>query len=164
MIRLLPLLFALPAMASTPGLAALAAQVDAQGSAGLAAAYAACLAGQGDVERTAALFTAKGWERIDDDEIGMVELHADAAPYVVTVWIDAPRCDVTSSTLGTDAAQAALQAVVAQAGLPATPADPQAGCPAVTLGHAHLTIAASPQGGPCPAAASSAATILFEAS
>ncbi len=121
--------------------------------------------GQGDVERTAALFTAKGWERIDDDEIGMVELHADAAPYVVTVWIDAPRCDVTSTILGTDAAQAALQAVVAQAGFRSNPPTPQDGCPAVLLGpRATHNRAATPQGGPCPAAATSAATILFEAS
>jgi hypothetical protein len=158
--RLLALLL-LAAPAGASDLSALTARIDATGSAGLAAAYAACLQGQGDVDRTAAFFTARGWERIDDDEIGQVELHAAAAPYIVTLWVDAARCEVASASLGTDAAQAALAAAALAAGLVPQAETEAADCPRHRLGDARIEITATALNRRCTAAATSAARFLF---
>ncbi len=156
-IRLLPLLLATPALASD--LSSLTARIDAGGSAGLAAAYAACLAGQGDIERTAAFFAPHGWTRHQDSETGQVELLSDAAPYRVTLYVDTPRCEVGSDVLGVGDARAALAALAETLGEPLATDESQPGCDAAELGAAQVQLAA--RGARCATAAATAAIFRF---
>lgn len=156
-LRLLPLLLAGPALASD--LSSLTARIDAAGSAGLAAAYAACLAGQGDIDRTAAFFVPRGWTRHQDSETGQVELLSDAAPYRVTLYVDTPRCEVNSDDLGTDAAHAALVALAETLGESLATGESQIGCDGAELGPARVQLAT--RGARCATTAAAAAIFRF---
>jgi hypothetical protein len=159
MIRTLVLLFASPALAADPGLAMLAARIDAAGSAGLAAAYAACLAGQGDIDRTAAFFMPHGWTRHQDSETGQVELLSGTAPYRVTLYVDTRRCEVGSDALGEQDAHVALRALANALGEPLAVGESQPGCEAAALGTAQVQIAV--RGERCATTAATAAIFRF---
>jgi hypothetical protein len=163
MIRILALLVASPALAGDPGLVALAQRVDAAGSAGLAPAFAACLAGQGDIERTAAFFVPHGWTRHQDSETGQVELLSDSASYRVTLYVDTLRCEVGSDALDEAAARAALAAVAETLaktlGGPLATGESAPGCDAADLGPAQVQLAL--RGARCATTAAIAAIFRF---
>lgn len=96
-------------------------------------AVAACLAGQGDVDKTAALFEKGGWTRSDEAEMGTVEYVGANADIYVLQADDGSFCAAYSEVQGTDTGLGNLQIVGGAAGLSFDHALSDAGCDSYTL-------------------------------
>lgn len=132
---LLGALLAAPALAQDragldPLLAGFASQ---SGEERLAAAYAACLAGDGDTAATDALFTAAGWERVVEPEMGTVEFTSPDRSLYAMIWDADGFCMVLDEATGTDAARAVLDRVIAAAGYASEPVAEPDFCPLLQL-------------------------------
>lgn len=122
-----------PALAQDAALMRLVADLDKPELA-LLGSYAACLAGQGDVQATAGLFTAKGWTRYDESEMGLITLTPATGEIYVTLASDGSFCDVASETTGTVVALGSVQGLATAAGLPVENLETGSDCAAVSLG------------------------------
>ncbi len=96
-------------------------------------AIAACLAGQGDAERTAALFEKGGWTREDQAEMGTIDYTGPQEGLYVLAAADGSFCAAYSESLGTDAATGNVQIIGGAAGLAFDSADSALGCIAFRL-------------------------------
>lgn len=81
------------------------------------AALAACLVGQGDAARTAALFTDAGWALTAETEMGLNQFTSSHAALYVLAAIDGSFCAVYAEDTGTDIAAAQMMQLVASTGL-----------------------------------------------
>ncbi len=96
-------------------------------------AVAACLAGQGDVEKTAAYFTEAGWSRADEAEMGTVDYTGPDQSLYVLQAADGSFCAAYSETQGTDAAIANAQIIGGAGGFAFDSAPSEMGCIAFQL-------------------------------
>ena len=100
----------------------------------LGAAYAACLAGDGDSAKTDAIFTGAGWDRIAEPEMGVVEFTSPDRRQFAMIWDVDGFCMVLDEGTGTDAARIVLNGVVAAAGYQPKPVQQPGGdCPLTEL-------------------------------
>ncbi|MCU0801038.1 MAG: hypothetical protein MUD11_04560 [Rhodobacteraceae bacterium] len=81
------------------------------------AAIAACMLGQGDAAKTAALFTDAGWTLTADAEMGLNQIASPHASLSVLAATDGSFCAVDSMETGTDVAASLLLQTVSFAGL-----------------------------------------------
>ena len=105
---------------------------DATDSTVLRAAGAACILGNGEAEATAALFTAAGWSRGDDTEMGIVTLTPPGGNVTVTLYDDGRICDVSSEVWGFATAIGSLQILAGMSNL-RLDADQSQECTVLTL-------------------------------
>ena len=96
-------------------------------------AIAACLAGRGDVEKTAAFFTEAGWTRNDETEMGTVDyVGPDQSLYVLQAD-DGSFCAAYSETQGSDTAIGNIQIVGGAGGFSFDHALSEGGCDSYAL-------------------------------
>ncbi|HSF64755.1 MAG TPA: hypothetical protein VLA78_10225, partial [Paracoccaceae bacterium] len=81
------------------------------------AAIAACLVGQGDAARTAALFTDAGWTLTADADMGLNQLASPHDALYVQAAADGSFCAVYAEDTGTEIAAAQMMMLVASTGL-----------------------------------------------
>jgi hypothetical protein len=81
------------------------------------AALAACLVGQGDAARTAALFTDAGWTLTADADMGLNQITSSHDALYVLAATDGSFCAVYAEDTGTDVAAAQMMLLVASTGL-----------------------------------------------
>jgi len=96
-------------------------------------AAAACLAGQGDVEKTAKLFDKGGWTRTDDAEMGLIEYRASGDDLYALQADDGSFCAAYSEIQGTDVATGNLQILAGAGGFALDAASSDMGCDAYVL-------------------------------
>ena len=101
----------------------------------LAGPMSACLLGAGDAEATVAYFTAAGWARTDDSEMGLISLVPSWGDPYVTLYDNGAICDVTSETLGLTIADQNLVPLLVAAQYPISSATVASGCTAYDLGN-----------------------------
>lgn len=136
MIRAAALALALAVPAGAQDLSGLAVLMDGPETPeqGLAAAYAACLAGDGETEPTAEHFARMGWMRQDQPDMGTVEFWSDDPNFWAMVWDgEGGFCMVSDETIGTETARNTLEGVSAAAGYGLTPTQPDSMCPLFEL-------------------------------
>ena len=106
-------------------------------------AIAACLAGQGDVEKTAAFFDEAGWTRADQAEMGTVDYTGPHDSLYVLQADDGSFCAAYSESHGTDAAIANVQIVGGAGGFSFDSAASEMGCLAFRLAPAIAVVVTS---------------------
>lgn len=99
------------------------------------AAVAACLAGRGDPERTASLFTKGGWAVVEEREMGLMEISSPDADLYALAADDGSFCAAYSETQGTVAAIGKLQIIGGAAGLSFDSLDTPDGCIGFDMGN-----------------------------
>lgn len=125
-------------------------------------AVAACLAGQGDVEKTAKLFDKGGWTRSDETEMGLVEYASPNDDLYVAQADDGSFCAAYAESLGTDVATGALQIVSGAGGLSLETTKGEFDCDAYTLATGVVAEITSSGNDPvCSDAGTSSVRILF---
>jgi hypothetical protein len=127
----------------------------------LRAAYAACIAGNGQVEATARPFTENGWTRSDDTEMGLITLTPAEGDLYVTLAADGSFCDVASESQGTDAALSSIQILSGAAGLPVEMLETGGECLAASIGMGMVEIMSSGNDPVCLSETTSAARFFF---
>jgi hypothetical protein len=127
-------------------------------------AIAACLAGQGDVEKTAAFFTEAGWTRADEAEMGTIDYAGpEGGPYVLQA-ADGSFCAAYSETQGTDAALGNVQIVGGAGGFAFDSATSDMNCIAFQLAPGIVAEVTSSGNDPvCSDAATSSVRFTFAA-
>lgn len=113
--------------------ATLGALSDSDPSRAYGAALAACLVGQGDAARTAALFTDAGWTLTADDEMGLNQIASTHDALYVLAASDGNFCAVYAEDTGTDVAAAQMMLLVAGTGLGTSVAPGTSDCTSVQL-------------------------------
>jgi hypothetical protein len=98
-----------------------------------ASAIAACLAGQGDAEKTAALFTGKDWTLTEEAEMGLNELASPHDAVYVLAATDGSFCAAYAEDRGTDVATANLMVLIGAGGLGSEDVSTADGCFAFQL-------------------------------
>jgi hypothetical protein len=127
-------------------------------------AVAACLAGQGDVEKTAAFFTEAGWTRTDEAEMGTIDYTGPDDSLYVLQAADGSFCAAYSESQGTDAAIANVQIVGGAGGFGFDSAASAMGCIAFRLAPAiAVEITSSGNDPVCSDAATSQVRFTFGA-
>lgn len=100
----------------------------------LKGAMAACLAGEGDAERTANLFQENGWNRRDDADMGIFELtNPKTDEFYALVADDGSACRIWSEEIGTAEAFDLLKSVAEAASLSTESTTGEIGCQALSL-------------------------------
>ena len=79
-------------------------------------AAAACLAGQGDAAKTAALFTEAGWTATEDTDMGLTQIASPDPALYVLIATDGSFCAAYSEALGTDSAVGNVMTISGAAG------------------------------------------------
>jgi hypothetical protein len=97
------------------------------------AAIAACLVGQGDAARTAALFTDAGWTLTSDTDMGLNQITSSHAALSVLAATDGSFCAVYAEDTGTEIATAQMMLLVASTGLGTSVAPGTSDCTSVQL-------------------------------
>jgi hypothetical protein len=154
-------LSATTAAADPAMLAGLAAMIDDGEGGGLSSAYAACAAGAGDPEATAAFWTGEGWQRTDETEMGLIVLSSPAARWSVTLAADGSFCEVASEQDGTGYAMAQAMAVSMMAG-GANPSTGPDGCTLFELPAAKMALTSTGQDPVCTSDTTSAVRVTFD--
>lgn len=125
-------------------------------------AVAACLAGQGDVEKTAAFFVDAGWTRTDEAEMGTIDYAGPDDSLYVLQAADGSFCAAYSETQGTDSAIGNLQIIGGGAGLTLESLDMPDGCIALALGGGiQAEVTSSGNDPTCSSATSSSVRFIF---
>jgi hypothetical protein len=106
---------------------------DSDPSRAYGAALAACLVGQGDPSRTAALFTDAGWTLTEETEMGLNQIASSHAALYVLAAVDGNFCAVYAEDSGTDVAAAQMMLLVASTGLGTSVAPGTSDCTSVQL-------------------------------
>lgn len=128
-------------------------------------AIAACLAGQGEVEKTAKLFDKGGWTRSDETEMGLVEYASPSNDFYVVQADDGSFCAAYAESLGTDIATGALQIIAGAGGLSTDTAEGELGCAAYALAPGVVAEITSSGNDPvCSDANTSSVRVLFRVS
>lgn len=97
------------------------------------AAIAACLVGQGDAARTAALFTDAGWTLTADADMGLNQITSSHAALYVLAATDGSFCAVYAEDTGTEIATAQMMQLIASTGLGTSVAPGTSDCASVQL-------------------------------
>jgi hypothetical protein len=97
------------------------------------AALAACLVGQGDAAKTAALFTEAGWTLTADADMGLNQIASTHDALYVLAATDGSFCAVYAEDTGTDIAAAQMMQLVAGTGLGTSVAPGTSDCTSVQL-------------------------------
>ncbi len=162
--RLIVLSFTLAASsaAADPAmLNALASMINDGDGGGLSSAYAACAAGGGDTEATAAYWTDEGWQRQDETEMGLIFLSSPSAHWTVTIAADGSFCEVVSEQDGTGFATAQIASVNMMAG-GGNPTTTSEGCAVFKIPGTTMTLSSSGQDPVCMSETSSAVRVTFD--
>jgi hypothetical protein len=106
---------------------------DSDPSRAYGAALAACLVGQGDAARTAALFTDAGWTLTEETEMGLNQIASTHAALYVLAAVDGNFCAVYAEDTGTDIAAAQMMVLVTSTGLGTSVAPGASDCTSVQL-------------------------------
>jgi hypothetical protein len=154
-------LLATAAQADTAMLNAMASMINAGDGGGLSSAYAACVAGMGDPEATAAYWTDEGWTRTDETEMGLIFLSSPGAHWTVTIAADGSFCEVASEQDSTGYALAQAMAVTMMAG-GQNPTTNDEGCAVFALPGAKMTLTSTGQDPVCHSDTSSALRVTFD--
>ncbi len=123
--------------------------LDASGGGGMAAAYATCLLGRGEVESTAGFLGSRGFDMLEDAESGEVVLFSGNSPYGVMLSRRQPFCMISSESVGTAEAAAHLLQVAGGAGLEIMPAVSAQGCTGWRIGDARVEVGSTGQDPSC---------------
>jgi hypothetical protein len=126
------------------------------------AAIAACMLGQGDAEKTAALFTDAGWTLTADSEAGLNQIASAHASLSVLAGTDGSFCAVESLETGTDVAASLLLQAVNFMGLGTSVAPGPGACTSLQVTPAiSAEVTSAGQDPVCDDAANSAVRFVF---
>lgn len=156
---ILAALLATPAVAQNLD-ALMAALPTAEGQDGQLAALAACITGKGDPEATAAIFTAAGWTRNDDTEMGVIDLLSPTPGISATLFADGGSCEVASGSIGTPTANGTVSKLAIQGQIMMGIAEGY-DCGGMTLGDAVVEITSTGQDPTCASETDSVIRVIF---